>query len=252
MNGKKLTAVVALALAAGTLAACDPTSGPSWRALGFESRASASGQVSLKSSTVFNIAGLTDVRRTSAPGMSDTTARIETSANYSHGSWQIKGSWRDGLVRFTFEGWALDSLNNQINNHGHIPLAPAHSQDSAPRPSDHDGSWTKGGCTTFTTYYRSTNPSHPGTGIATVTLCDHGRGPSGFGSWAGPDTVAVSVWDTRTPLGANTYPYDDASPYVGYSAGGTMANDKVSVRSADRGIAPTVTPSPIGFTEVPQ
>jgi len=248
VNIKKLTVVAALALAASMLAACAPNMYPSYVALGYESRASAEGTVRLQDVTdIPNTFGASPLLRT--PAGNNTTARIEATANFIDGSWQIHGSWRDGFVKFNFKGWALGSLTSQIVEEvcgsdvlsciGKSRPAPAEPTDSG-----HGHVWVNGGCSIFYTYYTSANSIYPGTGIAEITLCD--KGPGGnliAGSWpTEPDSVAVSVLDTRTGL------IHDASPFVGYASSGTMSNSKVSVRTRYTGVAPTTTAPAIDFT----
>jgi len=123
----------------------------------------------------------------------------------------------------------LEQMNQALNR-----------ADGDRKPRD----WVSGGCSSFVTYYTSTNSAYPGTGIAEIVLCDNGpeTGPSSlYGNWANPDTVAVQVLPTRDGGLA------DASPYVGYSSGGTLPNSKVSVVSAFTGVTPSATAPTIEF-----
>ena len=242
MRYTKLAAVATVALAASTLAACAPSTAPSWFALGYQSKASVyEGTVTLKTTTIApTLIGASGETFDRKYGGSNTTARVSTDATYLDGNWKIKGSWSDGFVRFKFSGWALDSwaANNYANNAA--PNQALNRADGDRKPRD----WVSGGCSSFVTYYTSTNSAYPGTGIAEIVLCDNGpsTGPSSlYGNWPNPDTVAVRVLPTREGGLA------DASPYVGYSSGGTLPNGKVSVLSAFTGVTPSATAPTIDF-----
>ncbi len=251
MNVKKITAVAALAIAAGMLAACSaPSSLPSYEAIGFNGKASAEGAVTLQTSTVVPMV-LSSGTVIRTKGGENATASIEATANFTNGTWQINGSWRDGFVKFKFQGWAGETvLANTLC--GYVPQIQQVCDGSAPllaqtAPSEHGRSAISGGCANFFSYYTSTNSAYPGTGIAEITLCDNGPG-NGFSGdvWAtSPDTVAVVVVNTRDGC-AISCTRSDASPYVGYSAAGTMSsNSKISVRVSQSGVAPTTTADPI-------
>ncbi len=247
MNVKKITAVAALAIAAGMLAACSaPSSLPSYEAIGFNGKASAEGAVTLQTVTFVPmiLAGDPVIR---TKGGENATASIEATANFTNGTWQINGSWRDGFVKFKFQGWAYETvLANEACGPG-LPCSGSAPLIAQTAPSEHGRSAISGGCANFFSYYTSTNSRYPGTGIAEITLCDNGPG-NGFSGdvWAtSPDTVAVVVVNTRDGC-IYSCTRSDASPYVGYSAGGTMSsNSKISVRVSQSGVAPTATADPI-------
>jgi hypothetical protein len=208
VNIKKITAVAALAIAAGTLAACSaPSSLPSYEAIGFNGKASAEGAVTLQTSTVVPmVLSRNTVIRTK--GGENATASIEATANFTNGTWQINGSWRAGetVLANALCGYASQI---QIACYGSAPLL------AQTAPSEHGPSAISGGCANFFSYYTSTNSAYPGTGIAEITLCDNGPG-NGFSGdvWAtSPDTVAVVVVNTRDGC-AISCTRSDASPYV--------------------------------------
>jgi len=232
MISKSILATGACAAAAVLLTGCGVANyGPSYSALGTHIQTSARGTVTLLDSQPQNILG-SGVR---TPAGSNTTAKVELNATFEKGAWQIAGSWRDGTVQFTFDGWALDSL--VIGADGIPGLAGAQNQ-VAPQERPQSSQWTTGGCMPFATYYTSTNRAHPGTGIAIFDVCQKGTG--GLSSWDGPSTIEVVVPDT-TAMTTNS----DASPYVNYVSGGTMRRDDLKVRVRMDANSPTSTPAPI-------
>lgn len=232
MITKHILATGACAAAAVLLTGCGMANyGPSYAALGTHIQANAHGTVTLLDNQPQNILG--NGVRTPAGG--NSTAKVELNATFEKGAWQIAGSWRDGMVQFTFDGWALDSL---IVGADGIPGLAGPQNQVAPRNRPQSSQWVNGGCMPFATYYTSTNRAHPGTGIAIFDVCQKGTG--GISSWDGPNTIEVVVPDTTTMPGNA-----DASPYVNYVSGGTMGRDDVKVRVRIDANSPTSTPAPI-------
>jgi len=181
-----------------------------------------------------------------------TTAEVRVKANYSRGTWDVSGSWRDGLVKFTFGGNAAGTEDakflqdvmtvcQEITSED-CPLDQILNPGRSVRPSDRGSSagWLKGGCVSVISYYRSTNRSYPGTGIVEVLLCDAGTGSDvAGGGWAGQDLIQVSV-----PASGLLQGSEESSPYRAYVGGGTLKTSALSVRTKYDGSEPTSTPTP--------
>ena len=259
MNRRTYAAFGALAVAALTLTACSSAgNGPSYQELGTGIESGGQGKVtlvddftSIKDANVDNsrTSDLADSSNRSGAG-ANSTAELKVTADYTRGNWKIEGSWRDGAVKFKFTGWAQGSEDvqaaYQIFTACYIdqncpPLSRPRGADE-PRRND----WVKGGCIVFPSYYASTNPTYPGTGVVYVTFCDVGTGSSiAGGAWAGQDLIQLRIPDS------SAYAVGDASPYRLYVGGGTLKNSALSVRTKYDGSSPTATPTPPWITPTP-
>jgi len=255
MKRRTYGALGALAVAALTLTACSSAgTGPSYKELGTSIESGGQGKVTLVDDFTSIKTANTANRRTSmlqdtslrSGAGSNTTADLTVTANYTRGNWKIEGSWRDGAVKFNFNGWAEATANAQVG----AEIVTCYIGQNCPlnsRPKGADepehSEWLKGGCIVFPSYYTSTNRAYPGTGIVNVVLCDLGTGSDiAGGAWTGHDVIQFNIPDSTT------YNQSDASPYRQYVGGGTLKNSALSVRTKYDGSSPTMTPTPPWIT----
>lgn len=251
-------ALGALAVAALLLSACSSAGvGPSYQELGTSIESGGQGKVTLVDDFASIKAANVDNSRTSDLAASsnrsgagaNSTAELKVAANYTRGNWRIEGSWRDGAVKFNFTGWAQATRDVQVGYEVFIQCyrdqnCPLSRPRGAPEPRRTD--WLKGGCIIFPSYYASTNPTYPGTGLVDVTLCDVGPGSSIAGdAWTGQDLIQFRIPDN------SAYTLNDAGPYRQYVGGGTLKGSALSVRTRYDGSSPTLTPTPPWLTPTP-
>lgn len=232
------------------LTACGtPSLFASWVALGVDGEGQAHGKVTLADNVpglFFNSGGA----RT--PGGPGSTATVDADVEYEDGNWVIKGTWKDGAVRFKFSGWAFGS--ELLTEYAGGNLNPAQVRSKvrdavADQHARHGSEWVKGGCMYFASFYESTNKDYPGSGVVNVVMCDQG-GPgvgTAFEPWSNPDTIWVGIPDTTDPSptpSATTDPVFDNSPYRLYRSGGTMKDNGIKVKARYNISPPTTTVSP--------
>ena len=264
INRRSLAALAVLAMATVALTASGLNSAgnaQSWVELGTRIESGGEGKVTLVDDfTLLNTAantvydnGIIGAKASSwREGAGDnTTAEVSVQANYIRGNWNISGSWRDGVVKFTFTGNAVGTDNAKVLQDIVTVCQEVTSEDcpieeilngGRVQQSDRRSSaeWLNGGCVSVISYYRSTNRSYPGTGIVEVLLCDAGTGSDvAGGGWTGRDFIQFSVPPTGLLRGS-----EDTSPYRFYVGGGTLKTSALSVRTKYDGSEPTSTPTP--------